>query len=222
MLKPSYRRRKVIVDKLQYRLIIAGILYFATVVLIFAGAVFIPVMLHIDKGGISSIEVQKAARQFLVLQERVWPPLLLAFVLLIVHSVVVSHRISGPLYRIRTVLKSVGEGDLSRRITLRSNDYMEKEAHTLNDMIGSLSGKIHRLENHTKEASANLAALRRTAQTGSNEEITRRINELATDIDELVRCLNEFKTQRDTTAHKDDTGHTRIPKSIPETVETAT
>jgi len=217
MAKP-YIRSKIIIDNLQYRLLIVGIIYFAMVVFIFACGVFVPVIIQLEKAGISSREAQNAAHQFLVLHERVWPPLGLAFVLLVVHSILVSHRIAGPLYRIRAVLGSVGRGDLSGKITLRKNDYLKKDADTVSAMIDSLREKIDRLQNHGSEASADVTALKRSVQMGSIDAVAQQTDKLSTDIDRLVQCLDEFKMQRDPNGPREDASDTESPKTTPETV----
>jgi methyl-accepting chemotaxis protein len=220
MAKP-YKRSKIVIDNLQYRLLIVGIIYFAIVVIIFACGVFVPVIMQLEKAGISSHEAQSAAHQFLVLHERVWPPLAFAFVLLVVHSVLVSHRIAGPLFRIRAVLESVGGGDLSGKITLRKNDYLKTDADTVNTMIDSLREKIDRLQNHSSEASADLTVLKREVQIGSMDSVSQQTDKLSTDIDKIVRCLDEFKMQRDTTSPRGDTGNIVSPNTTAETVGSA-
>ena len=220
MAKP-YKRSKLVIDNLQYRLLIVGIIYFSIVVIIFACGVFVPVIIQLEKAGISSREVQSAAHQFLVLHERVWPPLGFAFVLLVVHSVLVSHRIAGPLFRIRAVLESVGGGDLSGKITLRKNDYLKTDADTVNTMIDSLREKIDRLQKHGSEASADLAVLKNEVQIGSMDSVAKQTNKLSTDIDRIVRCLDEFKMRRDTTSARGDAGNIESPKTTAETVGSA-
>jgi len=219
MAKP-YKRRKLIVDNLQYRLLIAGIIYFATVVFVFACGVFIPVIIQLESGGVS-YEALEAANHFLVLHERVWPPLILAFILLIVHSIMNSHRIAGPLYRIRTVLNSVGSGDLTQKITLRKKDYLKKEADNVNTMVTSLREKIDRLQSHSTAASDDLTALKQSLQSGSSEAIRRQTDRLTVDIDRLVQCLGEFKTRNGAAKRSEGKRETGSPQEAPETVGSA-
>jgi methyl-accepting chemotaxis protein len=221
MAKP-YKRSKFIVDNIQYRLLIIGIFYFSMVALIFAFGVFAPVIIQLEHADIRSQEMREAAHQFLVLHERVWMPLAATFALLIVHNILVSHRIAGPLYRIRAVLRSVGGGDLSGKLTLRGKDYLNKEADTVNAMIDSLRDKINRLQHHGTESMAGMTALKRSVQTGSMDVVSQHTEKLSTDIDSLVRCLDEFKMQRDTTGPRGDAGDTGSPKTTAETVGSAT
>jgi methyl-accepting chemotaxis protein len=221
MAKP-YKRKRLIVDNLQYRLLIAGVIYFAVVVFIFACGIFVPVILQLEKDGVASYEAQVAAHQFLVLHERIWPPMILAFALLIVHSVLTSHKIAGPLYRIRGVLKSVGGGDLTQKIKLRKKDYLKKDADNVNAAIDSLREKIERLQNHSDEANTHLTELKRSLQSDSAESVRRQTDRLTADIDGLVQCLGEFQTRRDTSGHSANDGDSERPIATPETVESST
>ncbi len=91
------------------------------------------------------------------LHSRIWPAILILFVLLSAHSVFVSHRIAGPLYRFRKVMKSVASGDLSIRFTLRKKDYLAKEASLVAEMIAALRAKVGALKDHCSEVDALVA-----------------------------------------------------------------
>ena len=49
-----------------------------------------------------------------------------------------SHRIVGPLNRIKRTLEAIGAGDFSQRITLRQGDALEDLAKTINQMAEAL------------------------------------------------------------------------------------
>jgi methyl-accepting chemotaxis protein len=60
----------------------------------------------------------------------------------VVAVVYLSHRIAGPLFNISRVLKGIGEGDLSKQVTLRSTDEIQQLADVINQMIGELRQKV--------------------------------------------------------------------------------
>ena len=197
-------------------------MYFAVVVFIFACGIFGPLILQLQNDGVAEYEAQEAAQQFLVLHDRIWPPLILAFLLLIVHSVLTSHKIAGPLYRIRTVLDSVGKGDLSHKIVLRKKDYLKKEADTVNTMIETMKGRIERLQRSSEDASTHLTALKMSLQSGSTESVTQQTSKLTIDIDSLLQCLDEFQTLRDVPGQSSTGADADSPAPTPETVDSAT
>ncbi len=64
--------------------------------------------------------------------------LLLAIPIVFFLGVQQSHRIVGPMNRIKRTLEAIGAGDFSQRITLRQGDALEDLAKSLNQMAASL------------------------------------------------------------------------------------
>jgi methyl-accepting chemotaxis protein len=57
-------------------------------------------------------------------------------------TLIVSHKIAGPMFRFEKELSQIGEGDLSKKISLRKEDQMVEMAGCLNQMVENLHGKI--------------------------------------------------------------------------------
>jgi len=53
----------------------------------------------------------------------------------------ISHKISGPLYRLRREIDALKEGDLGRNFNIRAKDQLQDLARSLNEMCASLSEK---------------------------------------------------------------------------------
>lgn len=53
-----------------------------------------------------------------------------------------SHKIAGPIYRLEKSLESIGNGDLSLRIKFRKNDAIERLANEINIATESLNTRI--------------------------------------------------------------------------------
>jgi methyl-accepting chemotaxis protein len=66
--------------------------------------------------------------------------LLVAIPLVFFLSLRQSHRIVGPMNRIKRILQAIGNGDFSQRITLRKGDALEDLAKEINQM----SQELHR------------------------------------------------------------------------------
>jgi len=49
-----------------------------------------------------------------------------------------SHRVVGPINRMKRVLEAIGAGDFSQRIAVRRGDALEEVAKTINQMADSL------------------------------------------------------------------------------------
>lgn len=54
-------------------------------------------------------------------------------------SIFLSHRIAGPLYKLRKSMEEVARGNFDLRITFRKNDHFMEMQDTFNDMIQHLS-----------------------------------------------------------------------------------
>jgi methyl-accepting chemotaxis protein len=57
-------------------------------------------------------------------------------------TVVVSHKIAGPLFRFEKELGEIGEGNLTGKISLRKEDQMIEMAEALNGMVEALQEKV--------------------------------------------------------------------------------
>jgi hypothetical protein len=66
-------------------------------------------------------------------------PLLFAVACMILHGVLILHRLAGPVFRIRKALATLQDGDLTDRIHLRHRDYLVDLAATYNRSVERLS-----------------------------------------------------------------------------------
>ena len=167
------RRRHVLLDSFQGRLVALNFLYFAIILITFAGALFLPAVMELSDEATPWDQKQQASTQFLNLHHRLWPAILLVFVLLATHSVVVTHRIAGPLYQFRRIFRSIASGDLSVRAGIRKNDYLTKEVVDINDMIATLVRQVDQCSEASEKALATLGAVREAASSGNLSEVQR-------------------------------------------------
>jgi methyl-accepting chemotaxis protein len=179
------------------RLVAVAIFHFVFVVLVFAGALFIPLVIKLNSGDISSPAVQAAAHEFLVLHNRLWAPLFGVFILLVLHNIIISHRIAGPLYRFRCYLKTVGDGDLSSSIRIRKKDYLHKDAEAVARMVESLRDKVVLMETQFANANEAWRSVRNSLDGGVSEEMERKIVAMNEHLDACGTSLVAFKTTKE-------------------------
>ena len=194
MTRWKFYNRKFLVDPFQLRLVGVAVFHFVLVVLILAAALFTPVIIRLQNGDLSSPQVQAAANEFLVLHTRLWGPLFGAFVLLVLHNIVVTHRVAGPLFGIRRYLKSVGDGDLSSPVRVRNNDYLQKEAKVASEMVASLSDKIHRLEQQLERAGGAWRNLKNVLGRSTDHELETKISEMSEHLANCRAAVAVFRT----------------------------
>jgi methyl-accepting chemotaxis protein len=216
MVTRPYKRRRILIDHFQYRLMVINLLYFCTILLIFVAALFLPLILQLYSQTLSMTEQAEAASQFLSLHARVWPAVFVVFILLTVHSIFVSHRIAGPLYRFRGIFRAVAAGDLVSQVTLRKHDYLGKDLEVLNEMVASLRTKVKGIEEPYTEARALVIALERAIEGGSIEDTHQHMQGLRLQMERLQASLDQFRINHD--GNSDD-GEIAIPVASPSSSE---
>jgi methyl-accepting chemotaxis protein len=139
--------RNYLINKdLQLRVVFNTIIYMLLVILLTVGVVFSPLvgkMIFSD-----DIETQyRMAQTFLILTKWLLPAIILIVILFVIHHIIVTHRICGPLVNFTHTFKKMGEGDLTRKVYIRHRDYLKKECGEINEMIDGLStllGQVNR------------------------------------------------------------------------------
>jgi len=69
----------------------------------------------------------------------------------IIMTLLVSHRIAGPLYRLKKVLNMLGEGDFSGDFRIRHKDQLQDLASIFNDMRVKIRGRLKMLEKSIRD-----------------------------------------------------------------------
>ena len=72
--------------------------------------------------------------------------MLAVFAVLGVHSILVSHRIAGPLYRFRMTFQDIIEGNLSRFIRIRKGDFLLAEQAKIEELVRMLRSKLNMIK----------------------------------------------------------------------------
>jgi methyl-accepting chemotaxis protein len=195
-MKALYKRRHFLVDQFQYRLLGVTIGHLAIFTVVLAVTLFLPLSIKLQDTTLGILEKGRAAEVFLSLDIWFWPTVLAVLVLLGAHSVIVSHRIAGPLVGFRRVLKAVGEGDLSVRARIRRRDYLQKDAESINAMIAGLSGRLQEIQNDFGRICVAWTESRASLSRVSTDEATRSLEQLGVDMDALKARVEQFKIGR--------------------------
>ena len=105
-------------------------------------------------------------------------PLAAVFLLLTVHSLFVSHRIAGPLYRFRAVFKALAGGNFSIRANIRKHDYLHTDAGVLNEMIETLETRILGLEEQALQLKESTAELKEAVGSGASAGVKKALEQV--------------------------------------------
>jgi methyl-accepting chemotaxis protein len=129
--------------------------YFGAPLLIISIVLFLPLVLKLNTFEMSSSEAYDSARQLLYLHDRFWLPVTLCVAAVALHSLYVTQKIAGPLYRFRKTFASVQKGLLPRTLRLRRRDLLGPELQGLNAMLQALRHTVEQ----TQEDAATLDRL---------------------------------------------------------------
>lgn len=66
-------------------------------------------------------------------------------------TLLVSHRIAGPLYRLKKVLNALGDGDFSEGFRIRKKDQLQGVAEVFNTMIVKLRLRLRTIEKNVRD-----------------------------------------------------------------------
>ncbi len=134
--RPRIWRRQFIVDRrFQYEMMIRAGVYAVGGMAILCVGIFYPLIRDL----LSGKENVDASTAMLYLHEHFWPVAVLCLVLALLTSVHITHRIAGPLYRIKRQLERLGKGEIPAETTTRKRDYLKEEVRVFNDAMASLT-----------------------------------------------------------------------------------
>lgn len=111
--------------------------------------------------------------------------LYLALMLLI--SLYVSHRFAGPIYRFEKSAQTVGGGDLTHRVSLRTGDELMELQEEFNGMVAGLQSLVQRDRNLAARLSDRVEELSRKAGDAALRED---LKALKVELDHLTKSFN--------------------------------
>ena len=187
------RRRRLVIDGFQYRLLAFNLAYVFAVLVVFAGTLFIPLILTLEDSAASLAKQEVVANQFLTLHLWFWPSMLVVFGLMAFHSIIISNRIAGALYRFRRVFEAVSNGDLTVRAKIRKNDYLLKEADDINAMIAALGARLREADDQQGKTYAKLQELKKVVDGGMPGEIIQAVKDLEEQAGRLRAKMDTFQ-----------------------------
>ncbi|MFQ5752163.1 MAG: hypothetical protein ACE5HI_09225, partial [bacterium] len=132
------RRQKKYIDRqTQGRVALIVVLNAFFYFFLLALLIFAPLAFQIYTDSITP-ETQEAANAFLTFHKYFWPAVSVLLVVIGFHSISISHKMVGPVYRFKETLKGIQKRDLSKIITLRDGDFFIDLMREINKTTVSL------------------------------------------------------------------------------------
>jgi len=187
-----FQRRQLFVHPVQYWFVVTTLIYFACLLIVLYAVVFLPMVQPLYDSSVSWDQHAQIATQFLELNERIWPWLIITFLVLLLHSMYFMHRIAGPLYRFGTLFRSIGTGQLHQRARLRKHDYLHREAQAFNSMLDNIENRIQAINLHSALVTQAYEAVALQVQEQSSDQVNAALHRLEEEIRGFKACLADF------------------------------
>jgi methyl-accepting chemotaxis protein len=196
-MKP-YKRRHYYIDKqFQTKYMLLTILLLLIYTFIFVSIMFAPHMLtlYFDYPLADKAE---AARAILLLHRKVWPWIGGVILVLGAFSIFITHKIAGPLYRLKKSLTEVAEGNLDVTVKLRKWDDLQDLAQQVNQLIDELRTFVTALKSDYVMLSEYIMELEREIEAKVITEESGRaiISKVQASRKNIEEALDRFKIKR--------------------------
>ena len=205
--------RRILVKDFQRRFLLVNIFFLCLVSAAFVAVLFGPLVLSLFDPESQSDELAATATTFLVLHGRLWLAIAVMSLAWLGHLAIVSHRVAGPLVRLCGIFRKAGRGDVSARVRVRANDYLQQEAEALDVMMLGLRRRIGVARGRLARVETALANIQRSSTAGPGGSAGTAVCELEHEIKRLRRILDTFQTVPEVRA-ADDTDANPQPKGF--------
>lgn len=111
----------------------------------------------------------------------------------IVLSLVYSHRVAGPLYRIRIVARTMAAGRLDEPFTIRSKDVVHSLADIMNEISQKYGQKHQKLSGELDVLHEGLVKLCDSAKAGKGDAVRENIDTLKSTAQSILSSLMKLK-----------------------------
>ena len=145
-MKSIFRKKYFIEKQLQTKFILCTILLLMFYTLLFVVILFLPYVIHLSSD-YSPKEQTEAARMLLSLHTSIWPALAAVVLSLGVLSIFISHKVAGPIYRLKKFLAEIAAGQVDMDLKFRKRDELHDLAANVNLVVHELRHLVGALKN---------------------------------------------------------------------------
>jgi len=138
---PSYARKQYLIDR-GYQLRFVTRIFAVVTVVAVASACLATILIWRHMHGPGSEPSLPLIIGLVAISTTLLVELLLAIPLIFILGIRQSHRIVGPMERIKKVLEAIGQGDFSQRVVLRQGDALQDVARLINKMTENLEQRF--------------------------------------------------------------------------------
>ncbi len=188
-----FRKRYFIEKQLQAKVILFVIILLMTYTLLFVAILFLPYVVPLSFDYPLS-EQTDAARMLLSLHASIWPALAIVTLLLAGSSIFVSHKIAGPIYRLKRSLAEIADGNIQMTMKFRKRDELHDLAASVNRVIHELRTLVGTLQEGRETSGECIAELEQLLEKHQIDDATGRklIEKLQVNRDGAAQTLVKY------------------------------
>jgi methyl-accepting chemotaxis protein len=196
----NFQKRRIyyIEKQFQTKYLLLTIFLLLTYTFAFIIIIFSPYILALYFDFYSISEKAEAARALLLLHAKVWPGIAGIILLFGAFSIFVTHKIAGPLYRLKKTISEITEGNLDAKVKLRKGDDLKDLAEHVNMLAEELRTFVNTvkvdydlLSKYILELDREIDAKMITEESG--RKIIKKVQDSRKNIE---AALDKFKIQR--------------------------
>lgn len=201
------RRKKYLIEKKFQINFIIDFIKVMVIFLVFTGALFIiyyyfkyqhgealfnEYLLEVKKG-----EPVRVINPFEIVLPVIIISVLLTSIFTIIYGLLYSHKIAGPIYRIKRTIDTISKGRLDFNVKLRNKDKFREVAGFLNILISSLNTKIKNIQGQASVLGKEINALQTLTEKQSLNKKTLKtsLTEIKKTTGKIKNALKDFKTK---------------------------
>lgn len=191
-MKTKLRRRRYFIDPQFQVAHIVGFAVFAVIAALIVGGV----VAHLFLFELPKTRVEQTFWGPEFLSNLMWVILALVIVACL-WSVFVSHKVVGPMFRLKKVMRAVGEGDLTHRVRFRTRDRLKDVGAACDEMIAGLRNLAAADRNSAAEISEIAKRARETLdREGSASDQMKQVTALLDEISSRAEVIGaRYKTE---------------------------
>jgi len=179
------RRKKIIKPRYQLKLACFVVIFLLLYSVVFGFAIFYPLAAELRGPGVVEDQA-RAAFVVLGLHETLWPALAFVLILAFIGTILFSHRVAGPIYRLEKAVDAFLRGDFTERIRLRKTDEFKEIESVVNRLSSFLDGAKtadERFHAELREKLFAISAMLEAKAKGEDDTLKNQINELILKLD---------------------------------------
>ncbi len=194
MARPDIWHRRFYVHPIQRKYLYLSLVPLIICSLAIIVLTFLPMQLLLS-GRASELDKAMAASCLSALGGRLWPALFVSMLLAAILSVLATHALGGPLYRLEAIGKRLAAGEFTTPIRVREGDDLQGMAAVLDQAVGNLRDALARIREQEGVARARLGALQGELAKGQVPPVTLsgHLQEIEAQLEGIEETLRPFR-----------------------------